>query len=106
MYCGDRDILKSPARNYLTKKVDPFMKRESHYVKDHHEGIIPRQLLDAVQEQLKKRGRQECLSQAQERSSSLFQPYYLCLLWPAISQMLVEEPAWGNDTHVEVQWAI
>ena len=53
VYCGDRNILKSPARNYLTKKIDPFMKRESHYVKAHHEGIISRQLWEAVQERLK-----------------------------------------------------
>ena len=53
VYCGDRNILKSAARNYLTKKVDPSLKRKSHYVSNHHEGIVSRQLWDAAQERLK-----------------------------------------------------
>ena len=52
VYCGDRDILKTPARNYLTKKIDPTIKRESHYVQDQHEAIVPRQLWSSVQERL------------------------------------------------------
>ena len=53
VYCGDRNILKTPVRNYLTKKIDPTVKRESFYVRDHHAAIVSRQLWDAAQERLR-----------------------------------------------------
>ena len=73
VYCGDRNILKSPARNYLTKKVDPSMKRESHYVQDHHEGIISRELRNIVQERLKL---QEASKETGSRPRKDHHPYF------------------------------
>ena len=52
VYAGDRNMWKTPSKNYLTKKVDPTVKRESHYIRDHHTPIISRELWDKVQERL------------------------------------------------------
>ena len=52
VYCGDRNILKTPVRNYLTKKIDPSVKRESHYVQDHHEGIVTHQQWESAQKRM------------------------------------------------------
>ena len=52
VYCGDRNILKTPARNYLTKKVDPTIKRKTYFVKDHHTPLVSRDLWDAAQERM------------------------------------------------------
>ena len=54
VYCGDRNILKTPSRNYLTKKVDLTVKRKTHFVKNHHAAIVSRELWNAAQEHLKK----------------------------------------------------
>ena len=54
VYCGDRNILKTPARNYLTKKVDPTIKRKTYFVKDHHAPLVSRDLWDAAQERMKR----------------------------------------------------
>ena len=53
VFVGDRLIEKTPSRNYLTKKADPTIERETNYVKDHHKPIITRTLWDAVQERLR-----------------------------------------------------
>ena len=52
VYCGDRNILKTPARNYLTKKVDPTVQRKTFFVRDHHAPIVSRQVWDRAQERL------------------------------------------------------
>ena len=54
VYCGDRNILKTPSRNYLTKKADLTVKRKTHFVKNHHAAIVSRELWDAAQEHLKR----------------------------------------------------
>ena len=83
VYCGDRNILKSPARNYLTKKVDPSMKRESHYVQDHHEGIISRELWNIVQERLKL---QEASKETGSRPRKDHHPYFDRVICAACGQ--------------------
>ncbi len=54
VYCGDRNILKTPSRNYLTKKADSAVKRKPYFVKNHHSPIVSRELWDAAQERLKR----------------------------------------------------
>ena len=43
-YTGDRLIQKNPPTNYLTKRPDPTQPYDSHFVKEDHEPIIPREL--------------------------------------------------------------
>lgn len=83
VYCGDRNILKSAARNYLTKKVDPSLKRESHYVSDHHEGIVSRQLWDEAQERLKQ---EEASKQTGSRPRKDHHSYYDRVICAACGQ--------------------
>ena len=52
VYVGDRNMWKTPARNYLTKKPDPTIKREPLYIQDHHTPIVSRDLWEKAQERL------------------------------------------------------
>ena len=49
---GDRNMNKTPVRNYLTKKRDPNVHREPRYIRDHHTPIISRELWEKVQARL------------------------------------------------------
>lgn len=51
---GDRLLQKQAPKNYLTHKPDWLQAYESHYVKDTHEGIVRRELWDAVQSRLER----------------------------------------------------
>ena len=51
VYVGDVRFQKNPSRNVITKEVDEF--QISKYVKDHHEGIVSRNIWNRVQEKLK-----------------------------------------------------
>ena len=53
-YVGDRLIQKAPPQDFLTKKPDPTEAYDSKYIRDDHEGIIPRELWDLAQARLKK----------------------------------------------------
>ena len=52
-YAGDRLIQKNPPTNYLTKKPDPTQPYDSHFVKEDHEPIIPRELWAVARERRK-----------------------------------------------------
>ena len=50
VYVGDVQFQKRPARNVITKEIDPVQARR--YIKDHHEGIVSRGLWNLVQRRL------------------------------------------------------
>ena len=54
VYVGDRLMQKTPARNYITKKPDPSIPRETRYIKEHHTPIVSRILWETVQARLKR----------------------------------------------------
>lgn len=53
IYVGDRQIQKQPHTDYKTKKPKWGEAYESFYVEEHHEGIIDRELWEAVQARMK-----------------------------------------------------
>ena len=53
IYVGDRRIQKQPHTDYKTKKPKWGEAYESFYVEEHHEGIIGRELWEAVQNRIK-----------------------------------------------------
>ena len=53
VYAGDRQLQKRPPKHYLTKQPDPQARYTSYYLRDDHEGIIPRTVWDEVQKKLK-----------------------------------------------------
>ena len=52
-YVGDRRIQKTAPIDFLTKKRDKTKAFESNYVQDDHEGIISREVWEAVQTRIK-----------------------------------------------------
>ena len=56
VYKGDKELWKSPVRDFLTKKVIKGAKHETFYLKNDHEAIIDEETWNKVQERLK-RGR-------------------------------------------------
>lgn len=56
VYKGDKELGKSPVRDFLTKKVIKGAKHETFYLKNDHEAIIDEETWNKVQERLK-RGR-------------------------------------------------
>lgn len=52
-YVGDRLLQKKAPQNYLTKKSDPTVEYESVYISGDHEGIVTREIWNAVQKRLK-----------------------------------------------------
>ncbi len=53
-YVGDRLLQKQAPKNYLTHKPDQLQAYQSHYIKNTHEGIVSRELWDAVQSRLER----------------------------------------------------
>ena len=53
VYVGDVQFRKRPARNVITKEIDPVQARR--YIKNHHEGIVSRALWDRVQRRLERK---------------------------------------------------
>ena len=53
IYVGDRQLQKEAPHNYLTKRPDPTVAFQSHYIKDDHEGIVDRGTWESAQTRLK-----------------------------------------------------
>ncbi len=53
-YVGDRLLQRQPPKNYLTHKPDQTQAYESHYIKSTHEGIVSRELWNAVKNRLER----------------------------------------------------
>ena len=54
IYVGDRLLQKQAPRHYLTKRPDETEPYKSIYISDDHEGIVSREMWDAVQARLRK----------------------------------------------------
>lgn len=54
IYVGDHRIQKAPHSDFKTKKPKTGEKYESFYVEEDHEGVVSRELWDAVQDRLEK----------------------------------------------------
>jgi DNA invertase Pin-like site-specific DNA recombinase len=53
-YVGDKLLQKQAPKNLLTKQPDAKQPFESNYLKDDHEGIVPREIWEQVQQMLRK----------------------------------------------------
>lgn len=53
LYVGDRLLQKEAPHNYLTKRPDPTVAFQSHFIKNDHEGIIDRGTWKSAQARLK-----------------------------------------------------
>lgn len=54
LYVGDRLLQKKAPHNYLTKRPDPTVAFQSHFIKNDHEGIVDRGTWDSAQARLKR----------------------------------------------------
>ena len=52
VYVGDRLLQKQHPKNYLTKRPDELVEKESRYLKDCHTGLIDRETWEKAQERL------------------------------------------------------
>lgn len=56
VYVGDRLLQKQHPKNYLTKRPDKSVKKESRYLKDCHTGLIDRAMWEKAQARIDRRG--------------------------------------------------
>ncbi len=73
LYTGDRLIQKKPPQNHLTKKPDPSQPYDSWYIRRDHEGIITKDLWQAVWE---RRNGEEAKRKAGFRTKAGCTPLY------------------------------